>query len=64
MKAQRSISVDETIGKDVRLCEYVNLHDCEVRDYTKIGAFVEIRRSAKVGKNLRRVCAADLRRRP
>lgn len=51
MKAHQSIADDVRIGKDVRLCDYINLYGCEVGDYTKIGAFVEIQRSAKVGKN-------------
>lgn len=52
MNAQRqSISEDVRIGKGVVLCEYINLYGCEIGDYTKIGAFVEIQRRAKVGKN-------------
>lgn len=51
MKAHQSIADDVRIGKDVRLCDYINLYGCEIGDYTKIGAFVEIQRSAKVGKN-------------
>jgi acetyltransferase-like isoleucine patch superfamily enzyme len=51
MRALQSVAADVRIGKDVKLCEYINLYGCEVGDYTKIGAFVEIQRSAKVGKN-------------
>lgn len=51
MRSHQSVGADVRIGKDVKLCEYINLYGCEVGDYTKIGAFVEIQRSAKVGKN-------------
>jgi acetyltransferase-like isoleucine patch superfamily enzyme len=39
------------LGKDVKLSKFINLYGCEVGDYTKIGAFVEIQKNAKVGKN-------------
>ncbi len=51
MNCQQSISDDVRVGKDVKLCDYINLYGCEVGDYTKIGAFVEIQRNAKVGRN-------------
>ena len=51
VNCQRSISDDVRVGKDVKLCDYINLYGCEVGDYTKIGAFVEIQRNAKVGRN-------------
>ncbi len=51
MKWQQSISDDVRVGRDVKLCDYINLYGCEVGDYTKIGAFVEIQRNAKVGRN-------------
>lgn len=51
VNCQQSISDDVRVGKDVKLCDYINLYGCEVGDYTKIGAFVEIQRNAKVGRN-------------
>jgi len=51
MRSHQSIAADVRVGKDVKLCDYINLYGCEVGDYTKIGAFVEIQRCAKVGKN-------------
>ena len=42
---------DVKLGKDVRLSKFINLYGCEVGDNTKIGAFVEIQKNAKVGKN-------------
>ena len=51
MRCHQSISPDVRLGKDVKLCDYVNLYGCEVGDYTKIGTFVEIQRNARVGRN-------------
>jgi acetyltransferase-like isoleucine patch superfamily enzyme len=45
------IAPDVKLGKDVRLSKFINLYGCEVGDSTKIGAFVEIQKNAKVGKN-------------
>jgi len=45
-----SVAPDVKLGKDVRLSQFVNLYGCEVGDETKIGAFVEIQKNAKVGK--------------
>jgi acetyltransferase-like isoleucine patch superfamily enzyme len=38
------------LGKDVKLSKFINLYGCEIGDETKIGAFVEIQKNAKVGK--------------
>jgi acetyltransferase-like isoleucine patch superfamily enzyme len=46
-----SIAPDVKLGKDVKLSKFINLYGCEVGDNTKIGAFVEIQKNAKVGKN-------------
>jgi acetyltransferase-like isoleucine patch superfamily enzyme len=45
-----AISSDVTLGKDVRLGKFINLYGCEIGDETKIGAFVEIQKDAKVGR--------------
>ncbi len=45
------IAPDVKLGNDVKLSKFINLYGCEVGDYTKIGAFVEIQKNAKVGKN-------------
>ena len=45
-----SVAADVKLGRDVRLSQFINLYGCEVGDQTKIGAFVEIQRNAKVGK--------------
>jgi acetyltransferase-like isoleucine patch superfamily enzyme len=38
------------LGKNVKLSRFINLYGCEIGDETKIGAFVEIQKGAKVGK--------------
>jgi acetyltransferase-like isoleucine patch superfamily enzyme len=45
------IAPDVRLGQDVRLSKFINLYGCEVGDGTKIGAFVEIQKNAKVGRN-------------
>ena len=45
------IAPDVKLGKDVRLSKFINLYGCEVGDNSKIGAFVEIQKNARVGKN-------------
>jgi UDP-2-acetamido-3-amino-2,3-dideoxy-glucuronate N-acetyltransferase len=44
-----SIAPDVKLGKDVKLAKFINLYGCEIGDGTKIGAFVEIQKRAKVG---------------
>ena len=44
------IAPDVKLGRDVKLSGFVNLYGCEVGDETKIGAFVEIQKNAKIGK--------------
>ena len=44
------IANDVTLGKDVKLSKFVNLYGCHVGDDTKIGAFVEIQKNARVGR--------------
>ncbi|HEX4487718.1 MAG TPA: acyltransferase [Terriglobales bacterium] len=45
-----SIAADVKLGADVKLSKFINLYGCEVGDETKIGAFVEIQKNAKVGR--------------
>ncbi len=45
----RCIAPDVKLGKDVKLSQFVNLYGCEVGDNSKVGAFVEIQKNAKVG---------------
>ena len=46
-----SIADDVKLGENVKLSSFVNLYGCSIGDNTKIGAFVEIRKNANVGKN-------------
>lgn len=45
------IAPDVKLGKDVRLSKFINLYGCEIGDNTKVGAFVEVQKNAKIGKN-------------
>ncbi len=47
---QLSIAADVKLGKDVKLSKFINLYGCEIGDETKVGAFVEIQKNARVGK--------------
>ena len=38
------------LGKNVTLSKFINLYGCEIGDETKIGAFVEIQKNARVGR--------------
>lgn len=44
------IARDVKLGKDVKLSKFINLYGCEIGDETKIGAFVEIQKNARVGR--------------
>jgi acetyltransferase-like isoleucine patch superfamily enzyme len=46
----RCVAADVKLGQDVKLSQFVNLYGCEIGDFTKVGAFVEIQKNAKVGK--------------
>jgi len=40
-----------SVGKNVRIFNFVNAYGCSIDDETKIGAFVEIQKGATIGKN-------------
>jgi acetyltransferase-like isoleucine patch superfamily enzyme len=44
------IAQDVKLGTGVKLAKFINLYGCEVGDDTKIGAFVEIQKNARVGR--------------
>ncbi|HYU46704.1 MAG TPA: acyltransferase [Terriglobales bacterium] len=46
-----AIAPDVKLGRDVKLSKFINLYGCEIGDETKIGAFVEIQKNARVGKH-------------
>lgn len=39
------------LGKNVKIHAFVNLYNCSIDDNTGIGAFVEIQKGSKIGKN-------------
>jgi acetyltransferase-like isoleucine patch superfamily enzyme len=50
MNPYQSIAPDVKLGKNVKLSKFINLYGCEIGDESKIGAFVEIQKNARVGK--------------
>jgi acetyltransferase-like isoleucine patch superfamily enzyme len=44
------VSEDVRLGERVRLSNFVNLYGCEIGDDTRVGAFVEVQRDARIGK--------------
>jgi acetyltransferase-like isoleucine patch superfamily enzyme len=44
------IAPDVQLGKSVKLSRFINLYGCVIGDETKIGAFVEIQKNARVGR--------------
>lgn len=45
------VADDVILGKDVKLTKFINLYGCEIGDGTKVGAFVEIQKNVKIGRN-------------
>jgi acetyltransferase-like isoleucine patch superfamily enzyme len=45
------IAPDVRLGRNVRLSKFINLYGCEIGDDTKIGAFVEVQKNARIGKH-------------
>jgi acetyltransferase-like isoleucine patch superfamily enzyme len=45
-----SIAPSVKLGQNVKLSKFINLYGCEIGDETKIGAFVEIQKNARVGR--------------
>ncbi len=50
MNDHQCVAPSVKLGKDVKLSQFINLYGCEVGDETKIGAFVEIQKNARVGR--------------
>jgi acetyltransferase-like isoleucine patch superfamily enzyme len=44
------IAPDVKLGREVKLSRFINLYGCEIGDETKVGAFVEVQKNAKIGK--------------
>src|SRR5579864_5131445 len=45
------IAPDVKLGTNVRFSKFINLYGCEISDNTKIGAFVEVQKNARIGKD-------------
>jgi len=45
------IAPDVKLGENVKLLKFINLYGCEIGDNTKIGAFVEVQKNARIGRN-------------
>jgi acetyltransferase-like isoleucine patch superfamily enzyme len=43
------VAADVKLGRRVRISGFVNLYGCEIGDETKIGAFVEVQKGARIG---------------
>lgn len=50
LPAYQLIAPDVKLGRNVRITGFVNLYGCEIGDETKIGAFVEVQKGAKIGE--------------
>jgi UDP-2-acetamido-3-amino-2,3-dideoxy-glucuronate N-acetyltransferase len=50
MAVPQLIAPDVKLGRDVRIHAFVNLYGCEIGDETRVGAFVEIQKGAKIGE--------------
>ena len=51
MREYCCIAPDVRLGSNVKLSKFINLYGCAIGDNTKIGAFVEIQKNARVGNN-------------
>jgi acetyltransferase-like isoleucine patch superfamily enzyme len=49
MSTYQCIASDVKLGKNVKMSKFINLYGCEIGDETKIGAFVEVQKNAKIG---------------
>lgn len=50
MNPCNSVAADVKFGENVKLSKFVNLYGCEIGDESKIGAFVEIQKNARIGR--------------
>ena len=49
-RSMACVADDVRMGERVRLAPFVNLYGCEIGDDTRLGAFVEVQRDAKIGR--------------
>ncbi len=50
MNNYQCIAPDVRLGRNVKLSKFINLYGCEIGEETKIGAFVEVQKNARIGK--------------
>jgi acetyltransferase-like isoleucine patch superfamily enzyme len=50
---RRAIAADVKLGRNVKVFDFVNLYGCEIGDDSKIGAFVEIQKGARIGRRVK-----------
>lgn len=50
MNTYQCISPDVKLGENVKLSKFINLYGCEIGDDTKVGAFVEVQKNARIGR--------------
>lgn len=53
MELYQRIAPDVRLGKNVKIFAFVNLYGCEIGDDSKVGAFVEIQKGVKIGRNVK-----------
>ncbi len=51
MNKHLCIAPDVKLGEGVKLAQFINLYGCQIGDGTKIGAFVEVQKNARIGRN-------------
>jgi acetyltransferase-like isoleucine patch superfamily enzyme len=47
------IAPDVKLGSDIKIYGFVNLYGCAVGDRSRIGAFVEIQKNARIGRDVK-----------
>ncbi|MBI2610956.1 N-acetyltransferase [Candidatus Kaiserbacteria bacterium] len=50
-QSERKSLRDVRVGENVRIFDFVNAYECEIGENSRVGAFVEIQRGVRVGKN-------------
>jgi acetyltransferase-like isoleucine patch superfamily enzyme len=50
MSNYHCVAADVRLGQNVKLSKFINLYGCEIGDETKVGAFVEVQKNARIGK--------------
>ena len=51
MNEYQCVAPSVKLGEGVKLSKFINLYGCEVGEGSKIGAFVEIQKNARIGRN-------------